>query len=95
MESIRGCSTQVCFSPRERPCDSPSLENPLKKGPSFSGAGHNLAPVSILGSLRWTPKRPPFEPVESVERKFLSLKTALLTPHFNQEGGGSADILSQ
>ncbi|KAL0147599.1 hypothetical protein M9458_057105, partial [Cirrhinus mrigala] len=28
------------------PRDSPSLEDPLEEGPSFSGDGHNLAPAS-------------------------------------------------
>ncbi|KAL0152541.1 hypothetical protein M9458_052264, partial [Cirrhinus mrigala] len=76
------------------PRGSPSLEDSPEEGPSFSGDGHNLAPASRpVEPTRVAPGRdmvdlsvalqglrgPPFEPLVSVELKFLSLKTALLT----------------
>lgn len=40
-------------------------------------------------------QRAPFESLETVDLKILSLKTALLTTHFHQEAGGPASIFDR
>ncbi len=60
------------------PHDSTSLAHSSEEGTPLSGARHHMALASrsiVLAGLQ----RGPFEPLDSVELKFLSLKTALLT----------------